>query len=391
MNKKKQKTDYFDNMREKKAVQAIRFAHKPFSAFFSHYSHKHLFYTLYSCRLPERGRIRSLYNERVIHRVMNENFPVHFILRRDCTDCAAATQLFIEKPMYTRYNARIDLELQKPKKGAVMLEKIYNTPCGIIRYWINKIGDSSKPSLIFLPGLTADHRLFEKQISYFENKYTVFVWDAPGHASSWPFEFSFSLQDEALWLDGIVSQENIALPVIIGQSMGGYIGQMYSQLFPNKLRGFVSIDSAPLQRSYVTGIELWLLKRMEPFYRYYPWKLLLEAGANGVAVSEYGRKLMKEMMTVYTNQKCRYAKIAGHGYKILADAMSADLPYKINCPALLICGEKDKAGSCIRYNKAWHKKTGFPIEWIKDAGHNSNTDKPDLINTILENFIKRIL
>ena len=100
---------------------------------------------------------------------MNENFPVHFILRQDCTDRAADTQLFIEKPMYTRYNARIDLELQKQKKGAVMLEKIYNTPCGIIRYWINKIGDSSKPSLIFLTGLTADHRLFEKQISYFEN------------------------------------------------------------------------------------------------------------------------------------------------------------------------------------------------------------------------------
>lgn len=156
-----------------------------------------------------------------------------------------------------------------------MIEKTYQTPCGIIRYWINKIGNPSKPSLIFLPGLTADHRLFEKQISYFENKYTVFVWDAPGHASSWPFEFSFSLQDEALWLDGIVSQENIALPVIIGQSMGGYIGQMYSQLFPNKLRGFVSIDSAPLQRSYVTGIELWLLKRMEPLYRYYPWNIIV--------------------------------------------------------------------------------------------------------------------
>lgn len=29
------------------------------------------------------------------------------------------------------------------------------------------------------------------------------------------------------------------------------------------LKGFISIDSAPLQRKYVTGIEIWLLKRME--------------------------------------------------------------------------------------------------------------------------------
>lgn len=44
-------------------------------------------------------------------------------------------------------------------------------------------------------------------------------------------------------------------PVIIGQSMGGYVGQMYSQLLPEKLRGFVSIDSAPLQRKFVTAAD----------------------------------------------------------------------------------------------------------------------------------------
>lgn len=71
----------------------------------------------------------------------------------------------------------------------------------------------------------------------------------------------------------------------------------------------------------------------------------------------------------------RYAKLTGHGYKMLAEAMEAALPYEIKCPALLICGEKDHAGSCIRYNKAWHNKTGIPIEWIKGTGHNSNTDR----------------
>lgn len=57
---------------------------------------------------------------------------------------------------------------------------------------------------------------------------------------------------------------------------------------------------------------------------------------------------------------------------------------------LLICGEKDKAGSCIRYNKAWHKNTGIQIEWIKDAGHNSNTDKPELVNHLIEAFVMQV-
>ena len=46
--------------------------------------------------------------------------------------------------------------------------------------------------------------------------------------------------------------------------------------------------------------------------------------------------------------------------------------------------------SCIRYNKAWHKNTAIPLEWIKGAGHNSNTDKPDIVNRLIENLVDQI-
>ena len=271
-----------------------------------------------------------------------------------------------------------------------MIEKIYKTSCGNIHYWINII-DKNAITLVFLPGLTADHRLFKKQIEYFENKYNVLVWDAPAHGASYPFQFNFNLMDKAKWLDEILVQEKITKPVIVGQSMGGYVGQTYAELFPDKLNGFVYIDSAPLQRRYVTGIEIWLLKKMEPVYFYYPWKWLLKSGTNGVAVSEYGRNLMHEIMMTYDGDKARYAKISGHGFRMLAEAMEKDLSYEITCPALLICGEKDMAGSCIRYNKAWHKHTNIPLEWINDAGHNSNTDQPEIVNELIENFVKQII
>ena len=270
-----------------------------------------------------------------------------------------------------------------------MKAKIYETPYGAIHYWIS-IKTDAQFSLIFLPGLTADHRLFAKQIKYYEGKYNIFVWDAPGHSTSYPFELTFTLMDKARWLDEILTKEGMDFPIIIGQSMGGYVGQAYSQLYPQKLKGFVSIDSAPLQRKYVTSAEIWLLKRMEPVYRHYPWKLLLISGTKGVATSPYGRKLMRDMMMVYDGDQDRYARLSGHGFRMLADAMEADLPYRIDCPALLICGEKDHAGSCIRYNKAWNKNTGIRLEWIKGAGHNSNTDSPKVVNSLIEEFIKSI-
>lgn len=271
-----------------------------------------------------------------------------------------------------------------------MVEKTYSTSCGTIHYWISEQIDKERETLVFLPGLTADHRLFEKQIAYFEGKENIFVWDAPGHAASWPFALDFTLMDKAKWLNEIMETEGIIKPIIIGQSMGGYVGQAYAEQFPEKLKGFISIDSAPLQRQYVTGIEIWLLKRMEPVYRHYPWKSLLKAGSNGVATSAYGRALMYDIMMVYDGDQERYAKLAGHGFRILAEAMEADLPYRIACPALLICGEKDQAGSCIRYNKAWHKNTGIRLEWIQGAGHNSNTDAPERVNQLIEELVSQL-
>ncbi|QLB51190.1 alpha/beta hydrolase [Streptococcus sanguinis] len=246
---------------------------------------------------------------------------------------------------------------------------------------------SAKSALIFLPGLTADHRLFDKQIEYFKDKYRVLVWDAPGHASSYPFKLDFSLFDMAKWLDGIFVNEGIERPIIIGQSMGGYVGQVYAQLFPEKLKGLVTIDSPSLQRNYYTAMELWLLKNMEAIYRIYPWKSLLKSGPKSVSTTDYGRKLMYDMMMVYDGNQERYARLAGYGYKIFSEAVEKRLSYEVKCPQLVICGKEDRAGSCIRYLKAYERNTGKSVQWIDKAGHNSNTDQPDIVNRLIDEFL----
>ena len=276
-----------------------------------------------------------------------------------------------------------------------MIEKTYPTDKGTIHYWVGGPAiDSSSDSnvkaapgaktLVFLPGLTADHRLFDKQIEYFEPRCNVFVWDAPGHLTSRPFELSFSLADKARWLHEILELEGITHPILVGQSMGGYVSQMFMQLYPNEAAGFVCIDSAPLKREYYTGAEIWLLKRMTPVYKLYPHKPLVRAGVNGCSTTEYGRALMNAIWGVYEHEE--FSTLAGHGYRILAEAVDANLPYDITCPALLICGDKDAAGSTRRYNREWTKKTDLPLVWIKGAGHNSNTDCPDEVNALIAQF-----
>lgn len=270
-----------------------------------------------------------------------------------------------------------------------MLEKTLETSSGVIYYWINEPVVHSGFALVFLPGLTADHRLFDKQIEYFKDTFRVLVWDAPGHASSYPFELDFDLFDEAKWLNELLLQEGIDQPILIGQSLGGYLGQVYAELFPEKLKGFVAIDSPPIQRRYYTALELWLLKNLEPLYRVYPWKTLLRQGPKGVSTTEYGRKLMWHMMMVYDGNQKRYSRLTGHGYKIYAEAVEKNQSYEIKCPHMVICGKEDRAGSCIRYLKSYEKNTGKPVEWIDNAGHNSNTDSPQVVNRLIHAFVRR--
>ena len=42
------------------------------------------------------------------------------------------------------------------------------------------------------------------------------------------------------------------------------------------------------------------------------------------------------------------------------------------------------------YNKKWHQREGLPLKWIKNAGHNSNTDQPDEVNRLIERFIREV-
>ena len=266
-----------------------------------------------------------------------------------------------------------------------MNERSYTTDKGTIRYWISDPVPGAK-TLVFLPGLTADHHLFDKQVEFFEPRCNVFVWDAPGHAASRPFELSFSLADKARWLHEILAVEGVDQPVLVGQSMGGYVSQAFMQYFPGETKGFVCIDSAPLQREYYTAAELWLLKRMTPVYRLYPHKALVRDGVKGCATTEYGQALMKATWDESVYDHAYFCELAGHGFGILAEAIELELPYEVDCPTLLICGEKDAAGSTRRYNREWTKKTGLPLVWIEGAGHNSNTDRPDEVNALIAEF-----
>ena len=265
--------------------------------------------------------------------------------------------------------------------------KTYQSLGTNIHYWISRT-QPNDPWLIFLPGLTADHTLFDDQMASFEKRANCFVWDAPAHGKSRPCALDFKMDDFAHSLHGIFAEEGVCAPVFVGQSLGGYISQMFMELYPGTAAGFISIDSAPLKRIYYPNWEVAFLKHTEGMYRAIPWGMLKSWAGRGVAKTDRARQQMRSFMDSYTKQE--YCALAGFGYRILAEAIEAQRPYQIDCPALLLCGEHDAAGDVKKFNRAWTKRDGLPLVWIPGAGHNANVDNPEFVNEQIDTLAARL-
>lgn len=264
--------------------------------------------------------------------------------------------------------------------------KEMQTKNGKIIYWVSNTIDginqpSKKETLIFLHGLTADHRMFELQVRYFLSQYHILCWDNPAHGQSRPYR-DFTYAAAADQLRDIMQTEQIEQAVFIGQSMGGYITQTFLKRYPDMVSGFIGIDTCPFGEKYYSRSDKWWLRQVEWMSMCYPHKTLIRAIAGSCCYTEAGRESMRESLLPYTKKELCH--LMGIGF---AGFLTENCDLKINCPVLILVGEYDKTGKVMQYSMQWNKETGFPLYVIPDAAHNSNVDNSELVNQKIGAFL----
>lgn len=265
-----------------------------------------------------------------------------------------------------------------------MLEMHLETARGTVCYWISEEPQPARSTIVFLHGLTADHRLFDQQIGPFAADHTVIVWDAPAHGRSRPYT-DFTYPNAAADLKQILARHGIVSAIMVGQSMGGYIVQSFIHRYPQMVKAFVGIDTSPYGSSYYSRADQWWLRQVERLSRLYPVGLLKSGIAKQVAVTEYGRQSMLAMLEPYGKRELCH--LMGIGYAgFLADNRDIRIP----CPVLLLVGEQDRTGKVPQYCARWAAKTGYPLKTIKGAAHNANADNAAAVNQAIREFIKSL-
>ena len=251
---------------------------------------------------------------------------------------------------------------------------------GTVHYWVKGDGNC----IVFTHGATMDHALFQFQIEPFAKQYKVITWDVPCHGQSRPYE-GFTLQRAASELLEILDRENVEKAHLVGQSMGGYIIQIVTRDYSERVESLTAVDSSPMQPSYYSKLDTWLLSITPPLLRLYPYGRLINSIAKQIALQETAQAYALATLKGYS--KSEIAKIMDAVYRGVKDYGQDDV---LPVPLLIICGEADRTGKVQTYCRQWAKREERPLQIIANASHNSNMDNPSEFNRILDEYLKMI-
>jgi len=262
-----------------------------------------------------------------------------------------------------------------------MNHKTITNERGTVHYWVDGTSDET---ILFTHGATMDHTMFQNQMDHFSKNNKVICWDVPLHGLSRPYK-DFSLQNAAEDLIQILDKESIPQTDLVGQSMGGYIIQIVVLNYPERVRSLVPVDSSPIQLSYYSKMDRWLLSITPFLLKLYPYNYLVKTIATQIALDKSVQSYALDVLKTYTLDEIAFIMDA-----VYRGLLTYENEFRIPCPVLIVYGDKDKSGKVVEYCKRWAKSEDREVKVIQNASHNSNQDNPEVFNRILEEFLKKI-
>ena len=259
-----------------------------------------------------------------------------------------------------------------------MEHKQVKTARRVVHYWVSGKGDGF---IVFTHGATMDHGMFDSQVSHFSDNWKTITWDVPAHGLSRPYE-EFSLEDAADDLVRILDQEGVTSAHLVGQSMGGYIIQFTAIRHPTRVTSLTMIGSSPLDPTYYSSMDRWLLSITPGLLKLYPYNYLVNLIASQISTTESARSYAYETLMTMTKKE-----ISSIMMSVYQGVMAYEKQDPINLPILLTYGDRDTSGKVQAYCKTWAARENRPLKVIATAAHNANMDNPEEFNRILEEFL----
>ncbi len=241
--------------------------------------------------------------------------------------------------------------------------------------------------LVFLHAFPLNRTMWAPQEEALSRRFRTITLDLRGHGESDAPLWRYSLEQYADDIAGLLDHLAIKQAVLIGLSMGGYVGFAFYRKYADRLRAMVLADT----RAQADSEEG-------------------RAGRFTMAQTAYkkGSGAVADMMipklfgaTSLGTRPDLAAQIRGiiEGNEpsgIIVDLMAmADRPDsrsllpKITCPTLVIVGEEDQPTPPADAEVIAQGIPGAALAVIPGAGHLRNLEQPDRFNDVVGKFLER--
>lgn len=246
--------------------------------------------------------------------------------------------------------------------------------------------DSGKgTAIVLLHGFLENQTMWQDLVPELSKKNRVITIDLLGHGETECLGYVHSMEENAEVVKAVLSKLRIRKAVLVGHSMGGYVALAFAELFPEKMKGLVLLNSTSkedseekkqnrdraikaVKKEYETFIRLSIANLFNPDNRVRLQEEIenvkiqaLKTPLQGIVASLEGMKIRKDRVFVLQTT---------------------------NFPKLLILGKKD---GVLNYEDNLKQLENTDVQLVSfPDGHMSQIENREELKTVLLDFLKSV-
>lgn len=238
------------------------------------------------------------------------------------------------------------------------------------------IDEGSGETLLLLHGLFGALSNYQYILQEFKNKYRIVIPLLPIYELGL---LESSVAGLVKFVRRFVDHMNLNNIIIIGNSLGGHIAQLYCLEQPAKVKAMVLTGSSGLfERAFggsfpKRGDYEYIKQRTE--YTFYDPKTAT-------------KELVDEVFDI-VNDKSKAIRVIAMAKSAMRENLAERL-HQITCPVLLIWGKDDKITPPFVAEEFNKLIKNSELVWMEQCGHAPMMEKPEEFNQILAKFLNKI-
>lgn len=250
---------------------------------------------------------------------------------------------------------------------------------------INYTEQGKGSALIMLHGFLENAAMWQKTANDFSKKFRIIAIDLLGHGKTGCLGYMHSMEDMADAVFAVVSELKLRKVTLIGHSMGGYVSLAFAELYPDKIKSIVLINSTARpdskERIENRNRAIELIKQNSTMF--------VNMAINNLFSDEIRPFIQSEIE--HTKQEALQTPVQGiiaalEGMKIRIDreVILHFSPY----PIALILGTSDPV---MPYTETAEQIQNTTVELFSlKGGHMLHIEAPQKLSDSIQNFLKRV-